>query len=433
MNNRFLVKTPDGFKSFSMIRDAGMKRLFLVTLSNGITMRVSGDHLFIKSDDEPIQVQFLGNGVDIKTDDGLTTVIDISITEDYIDMVDLTDVDNNSKTYYTDGILSHNCEFLGSTNILVDASMLETMTNNMNASIAGITAHTVDMDGMATLTVYESPIPEHCYVVGADIADGVGGDETVIKVFDITQPLDIKEVAVLHNNTLSTMVVPFILAKIGTDYNIAPILVENNFGGSVVKMLVDVYEYENLVSTKTGRYGIYSTNQVKVEACLNMKGLICNPTVKTTFRHAMFIDQLKYFEKRAVANGTGFTYGPKNKSDDHVVATAWAFYILKKELLEMYFDAEYSQFGLTQLPTLCKNFYSAEDVSNAKIALAEKATIANSILQDKEKLVTSAENKRQEVYLHDPDQNKGRLTLDTSFEYFSDEYFTDTSTKSSDW
>jgi len=171
------------------------------------------------------------------------------------------------------------CDFLGSSNTLISASKLSTLT--WKKSIKRI-------DG---LDVYETPIKNHLYVISVDTAEGQGLDHSAFTVIDCTQS-PYKVVAKYYNNTISPLVYPTIIHNIGRMYNDAYALVEtNSIGTQIVNILHSELEYENIFSTtnmgrggqklssgfkKNAKLGVKMTHQIKSIGCANLKSMIEN-------------------------------------------------------------------------------------------------------------------------------------------------------------
>lgn len=361
----FKVKTDSGYCKFGGVFRTEPRRVYKVYFKSGELLEVSGNHGFFDKDMKPIATKNLKTTDLVKTQYGLTNPVMIIPTEEFEELYDLTDIENDSNSYYINGILSHNCEFLGSSHILVSAERVAELESKCNYLVKMNTVRKVDYHG-ATMNIMHEPQEGHCYAIGCDLSDGIGGDSIVIKVIDITNPRDIKECAYLRENVMNVLHVPYILAVTGLDYNIAPILVESNHENTIIKLLDQVYEYENIVCTKNGRLGVYSTATIKVEACINLKTFLESPFVKFDTFDPTFVKELKSFEKRKSGNKYGYTYGPKNKPDDTVLGMVWTFYIFNSEILDFYFDVEYEKHGYLDIPVKCTNFHTAYEVNSAK-------------------------------------------------------------------
>ena len=169
------------------------------------------------------------------------------------------------------------CKFLGSSLTLIGADHIGRMS-------AKHIAYSID-----GLDVYETPQKGHNYVMVADTAKGVGGDYSAFTVIDITKvPYTI--VAKYRNNTISPMLYPNVIYKIGNTYNQAYVLMEINSSEQVAHILYQDLEYENILfvnrSTKgqiisggfggsgSTAYGVQTDKKVKRVGCLTLKSLI---------------------------------------------------------------------------------------------------------------------------------------------------------------
>jgi hypothetical protein len=209
----------------------------------------------------------------------------------------------------------HNCSFIGSSTTLINA-------NTLNENITRIG------DGLPNynypdLDVWEKPKQGHIYVMGVDVAKGVGKDYSVIQVIDITDTL-YKQVAVYSSNTIDPFDFCGKVKEIGDMYNYAYAAIENNtYGHEVCRNLWEEHCYENLFKEGHGRgnYGIVSSVKSKAMATsvlkrqLEQKKLLINDkkTLKELFG---------FIEIRPNIYGCE---GSK-EHDDRVMALCWACY-----------------------------------------------------------------------------------------------------------
>ncbi len=169
------------------------------------------------------------------------------------------------------------CEFMGSAGTLLSANALKSLAfvKPLNTSESGI-------------KIYQAPIENHVYTLIADTSRGKGLDYSACIVLDVTQ-LPYRLVASYKDNTISPLVYPSILKKLGQYYNQAYALVEiNDNGQQIVDSLFEDYEYENILSTvdikgkmvMTWGYGnkstrgVRTTRSVKRLGCSLLKNLI---------------------------------------------------------------------------------------------------------------------------------------------------------------
>ena len=166
-------------------------------------------------------------------------------------------------------------EFLGSTNTLIHARYIKNMTDD------------VPLYESQGVTIYKKPVEKRNYLIVNDPSEGTGNDDHAAIVYDITEyPITI--VAKFQDNTLSHLLLPEILEKLGKTYNQAYVLVEtNNNGRAVVDSLYSDYEYENIVmftskkdkdafGQKKESMGVKNNKQVKRSGCSLFKDMIEN-------------------------------------------------------------------------------------------------------------------------------------------------------------
>ena len=170
------------------------------------------------------------------------------------------------------------CEFLGSVNTLISATKLKTLV------------YDDPLQRNAGLDIYETPIPEHNYMMTVDVARGLGNDYSAFIVFDITN-FPYKVVAKYRNNEIKPMLFPNIIPDVAKGYNESFILVEvNDIGDQVASILQYDLEYDNLLmasmrgrngqivgqgfSGKKCQLGVRTTAAVKKLGCSNLKTML---------------------------------------------------------------------------------------------------------------------------------------------------------------
>jgi hypothetical protein len=131
------------------------------------------------------------------------------------------------------------CEFLGSTNTLINGKTLSVMSAKHPE---------YSKDG---LDLYEEPQPDNYYVITADVARGVGGDYSAFTLIDVTE-MPYRLVGKYKHNKISPMLYPSVISKVAKDFNNAYVLVESNdIGQQVLDILHQEEEYENVFTTLT--------------------------------------------------------------------------------------------------------------------------------------------------------------------------------------
>jgi len=194
------------------------------------------------------------------------------------------------------------CDFIGSTQTLIDPNKLK--------CLAWKTPIESSDDG---LKIYEKAIPKHQYVLTVDVSRGQELDYHAISVIDITET-PYRVVCTFRNNTMSPMVLPDLIYRVGTTYNTANVLVEiNDIGGQVADILHHDLEYDNiLVTSVRGRkgqtldggfgssqsqLGVRTTKAVKRVGCSIMKSMIEDD--KLLFSDVNMIEEMVSFVAKA--------------------------------------------------------------------------------------------------------------------------------------
>ena len=136
------------------------------------------------------------------------------------------------------------CEFLGSSDTLIDAHKLRHLVFEN------------PLEHNENLKIFEKPIPEHIYTLTADTSRGVGNDYSAFVIFDVTQ-VPYKVVATYRSNTIAPVLYPKAIYNAARAYNNAQVLIEiNDIGQQVADILHNDLEYESIISAQwKGRAG----------------------------------------------------------------------------------------------------------------------------------------------------------------------------------
>jgi hypothetical protein len=171
------------------------------------------------------------------------------------------------------------CEFLGSSNTLINGSKLKCL------SYSSPIKKLYDND----LLIYNEPIPDHIYWLTVDVSRAKGADYSAFSIIDATE-LPYIQVATYRSNEIPPMLYPNIIKFAADLYNEAYILVEiNDIGQQISDILYEEMEYNNMIMTKTdarkGQFisneygkkvniGVRTTKSTKKTGCYNLKSLI---------------------------------------------------------------------------------------------------------------------------------------------------------------
>ena len=270
LNRDILVKTPTGFKNFSGIQKVYKPFYHWIIFEDGSEIKCSDNHSF---GSEKIKASLM------KVDDILQgkKVIYNEIVEEEIYLYDLLDVGEDN-LYYSNNIISHNCEFLGSIGTLINPSKIKTLVYDEPIKRSG------------GLDVYEKPIDEHTYIMTVDVSRGLNNDYSAFVVFDISA-FPYKIVAKYRNNEIKPMLFPNIIIDVAKAYNKSFVLAEvNDIGEQVTSILHFDLEYDNILmcamrgragqlvgqgfSGKKTQLGVKMSKTVKRVGCSNLKTII---------------------------------------------------------------------------------------------------------------------------------------------------------------
>jgi Terminase large subunit, T4likevirus-type, N-terminal/Terminase RNaseH-like domain len=171
------------------------------------------------------------------------------------------------------------CEFLGSSNTLIDAYKLRMLT------------HIPPIKSNPNINIYSEPSTNGLYMVVVDTSRGTGQDYSAFVVFDVSS-MPYKVACVYRNNEISPLIFPNVIQQFARHYNSAYVLVESNdIGKQVADILFYELEYENVFFTSNDRgagqqiaggfkggsvIGVKTSRSVKKIGCSSFKALVEN-------------------------------------------------------------------------------------------------------------------------------------------------------------
>lgn len=324
-NLKYEILTDDGFSDFDGIQCVIRNVYISIIFESGNNIKVSTNHKFFDKNYNEILTTDLKVGYFIKgLLNGIEKITEINTIEcDNTKLYDPINVSKNRR-YISNGVLSHNCEFLGSSSTVIDSDTLKTLQDAYKDPLL------YDLEDY--LRVYEKPEPGARYCMGVDVAKGTGRHYSTIQVLKIlsTNPLKLEQVCTYQNNFIDVYKFSMVINKLSFYYNNAYIMCENNAdGAAVVTQLWWEYENENLVNTgsKEADLGIRATKSTKPKAVLFMKKLIENFDLSLV-DHRTIIELNDFVEK---GNNK---YGANNFDDDLVSALYWACYLFQMGIVD---------------------------------------------------------------------------------------------------
>lgn len=317
----YRILTPYGYEVFSGMNKIVVEKHIRVKFK-GVdeVIRCSLHHPFIDQYYNMIKAKDLTYKHRIKTKDGLTKIERMHIVDEPLELYDIIN-SGSDHVYYTNGVLSHNCEFAGSDGTLINGKKLSSLTYEDPLT-------TYDEE---RLKIYEEPIEDHSYVLIADTSEGIGEDYSFINIIDVTE-LPYRQVFTYSSNTIVPNMFASIIGRSGKKYNNALALVESNnsSGGIVLEILYNDIEYDNLmmsmvkdsqvVASWGGRRstpGVRTTKTTKSIGCSYLKDMI--ESDQLIVRDWQTFTELSTFIRK------GKSYEAKKGSHDDAVMTLVMF------------------------------------------------------------------------------------------------------------
>ena len=189
--------------------------------------------------------------------------------------------------------------------------------------------------------IWEEADPSRIYACGVDTAEGVGKDSSVVQVLDITDPVEVRQVAVYRNNKISPLEFSNKVYDILRNYGSPLALIErNNCGAQVVDRLAYDMGYPKIVSygssiahRKKRMAGMIAHTNTKHKGILNMRYWL-NDCMSIIMRDEDTLNELRDFVR--YPNGTW--KARHGCHDDLVMALMYGYYVLDNDICEQYFE-----------------------------------------------------------------------------------------------
>lgn len=285
-------------------------------------LKCSVDHRFKDENGQDIFAKDLKRGDKIKNNQfGLSTVVQVTPIGQH---TVFTPVNVEGGLYETlNGIVNHNCSFIGSSSTLVKGDILEKLTEKEPLEV-----RYEDL----SFSIYEYPIPNALYVMGCDCATGVGNDYCCVQVIKIVSKTEMYQVATYRSNTVKLGPFARIIDEISKMYNDAYFIIESNDTGKTVAEEV-WYTLENmhLINTEKSSRGLgtLADKRSKLDACMELQRVMDNE-----FLHiydSKTIEELSRFEEQR----PNVFAAAKGNHDDTVSALYWAMYATMQPEIDM--------------------------------------------------------------------------------------------------
>jgi hypothetical protein len=274
---KYQIETPNGFEPFFGMNKIERDWYIHLIFSDENELKCSPRHPLIRPNGTTILAMELQVGDKVKCKAGNCEVVYSEVVDEHIELYDIVN-SGKDHLYYANDIVSHNCEFVGSVNTLINASKLKTMPFKSPIHVAG------DMH------TFEEPKENHVYTIVVDVSHGEGLDFSAFSVIDSGQ-FPYRQVARYQSAAIAPMAYPTVIQNAALKYNSAFVFVEvNDIGQQVADILHHDLEYDNMMMVTTrgragqvlgagfgvgqAQLGIKTSKKVKQIGCMNLKNLI---------------------------------------------------------------------------------------------------------------------------------------------------------------
>lgn len=331
VNNKFIeVWNGTSFVPFSGIIKSNHTKFFEILFSDYSILKCSVSHrIKIKSCNKRGQFQskfikaekILGGEV---TSNGLT-IISIKKINDKIKLYDLSDVECHE--YFTNSIISHNCEFLSSDPLLIKSITLQGLRESNPLFID------------KGFSFWKEPEGGKTYLIGADVAEGVNQDFSTIQILELES---MEQIAEFRNNAINESqfynAIKYAIEKVLSykDRNGQQPIVywsfeNNSVGASIGTMYYNDEKFPTeaiLISGKGERIGFRTVNKPKLESCRHLKNLVEKTNNNLKIKSRTLIFELKNY----IAHGA--SYAAKHGATDDLISAMLIVMRILKQLSE---------------------------------------------------------------------------------------------------
>jgi len=321
MNMKYEILTPSGFKPFHGVAK--------YTPQQGITLHFNDETSFncakyhkIKSDNEFIDAIDL---LDRNITELNKTVTSISLNDLPEHYYDILEVDGHE--YISSGLVSHNCEFLGSVATLVDHNFLREMEYKPPLIIPKLPDY---------IKIWELPRSKaeldtrgYEYVASLDSGYGMHKDNTVLQICLVKSNITIHQVACMTSNKLDIEEFSKKSALLLKKYGNPNLIIEQNGPGiAALKYFHSTANYENLLhfDPKGRMMGLWASEKLKQNAVILLKTYVQRKFLKINDKDT--IHELQSFGQISISKWGGMG-GTK---DDRITALYWIPYYIQSPL-----------------------------------------------------------------------------------------------------
>lgn len=208
----------------------------------------------------------------------------------------------------------YECEFLGSSNTLIDPTVLTRLT------------YSTPIRSSHDISIYQEPTAKRLYTIVADSSRALGQDYSAFTVVDVTeQPYQV--VAKYRNNKISSLLYPEMIYKFARHYNDALVLVESNdIGKQVADILYFDLEYENTIFSMVDKGSTYVSSgfggqsmQIGLRTTKSVKKIGCSVLKTMVESDRLIINDFDILQELFRFSAKGESFEAEEGHDDLVM------------------------------------------------------------------------------------------------------------------
>jgi len=206
----------------------------------------------------------------------------------------------------------YECEFLGTGETFIEGTLLKRLLEEVNEE------YYIKYNNK--MRVWKDPEPAYDYLIGVDVSMGRDRDYSAFHVLNMYTG---EQVAEFYSNKTPINELGQIIAKEGSLYNNASVVIERNtIGNNLIDWLLKVYEYDNLWLDDKNNIGLQVTSKNRDEILARLEEYIRNNILKVNSKRT--VDELLTF----IIKDSGRIEADRGKNDDLIMSIGIAVSVL---------------------------------------------------------------------------------------------------------
>jgi hypothetical protein len=325
-SDEYEILTPSGFVAFDGIRKHQKSIGITLHLSSGQKFNCTKSHVLITNDAEEIHAMD-SIGREIMSRDGCSTVMSITENEISEHYYDILNIHNDAHTFISSGLVSHNCDFIGSMSTLIDNNFLKTLLPVEPLVIPRLPEYVQVWELPKNQALMEQKNWE--YVASLDASYGIRADSSVLKIYLVKSNITLHLVAQMSCNDMEIEDFCEQANTLLQKYNQPNLIIEmNGPGTAAMQFFHSKVEYENLLhfDPKGRMMGLWAGDKLKNAAVIMLKSYVQRKLIKDF--DADTIAELYSFGKVSKEKWGAMS----GNHDDHVMSMLWCIYYVNSPL-----------------------------------------------------------------------------------------------------